>query len=124
MRPIRPDRSECPRIKKAIRAARFMKWGATPLAGLALIVAIVVGVSSSWYVGLGIFVATWAVLFIVGYSTARCPHCGQVWWSALSMVAFAPWWAVAVLAAEQGDETETYVCRRCRIDIGFALREK
>lgn len=107
-----------------MRAARFMKWGATPLAGLALIAAAIVGASSTWYFGIGLFVATWSVLYIVGYSTARCPHCGQVWWSALSMLMFAPWWAVAVLFAEHGDETETFVCRGCRIDIGLALREK
>lgn len=107
-----------------MRAARFMKWGATPLAGLALIAATIVGVSSSWYFGIGLFVATWSALYIVGYSAARCPHCGQVWWSALSMVLLAPWWAVIAHAAEQGDETETFVCRRCRIDIGLALRKK
>jgi hypothetical protein len=55
MRPIRPEPSECPKIKKAMRAARFMKWGATPLSGLALLAAVIIGVTSEWYYGVMMF---------------------------------------------------------------------
>ncbi len=54
-RPVPPEPAEYPRVKKAMRAARFMKWGAVPLAWLAAIVAIGIGASSRWYVGLGFF---------------------------------------------------------------------
>jgi hypothetical protein len=120
MRPIRPDRAEHPKIKKAFRAATFMKWGSVPLAGIATIIALVIGASSAWYIGLGFFVLAWATLFTVGYSLARCPRCGQVWWSWMGMLVLAPWWLVATGGE---DETNSFVCRRCNLDIGFGLRE-
>jgi hypothetical protein len=106
-----------------MRAARFMKWIAVPRAWLAVILAIIIGVGSEWYFGVGFFVVTLTVLFVVGYSKARCPRCGQVWGSSMGALTFAPWWAIADEAAEVGDETETFVCRRCRLDIGLGLRE-
>ena len=86
-----------------MRAARFFKWGMKPLHGLALILATVVGVNYSWYAGAGVCVATLSAYYLAANATARCPRCGQAW----------SW-----------EETETYVCSRCRIDIGFAFREK
>jgi hypothetical protein len=105
-----------------MRAARFMKWGATPLAGLALLVAIMIAATSEWYYGVAVFVVTWAALFIFGYSAARCPHCGQVWWSGMGTLPVSPWFGAAEFAAQE-DETESMVCRRCRLDIGLGLRD-
>ncbi len=120
MRPLRPDRAEHPKIKRAFRAAKFMKWGSVPLAGVAAVVAVVIGGSSAWYFGLGVFLLAWGVLFILGYSTARCPRCGQVWWSWMGLLVFAPWWLIA-MGGE--DETDSFVCRKCNLDIGLGLRE-
>jgi hypothetical protein len=121
MRPIRPDRAEHTKIKKAFRAATFMKWGSVPLAGVAAIVSVIIGAATAWYFGLGFFLFSWAALFTVGYSTARCPRCGQVWWSRMGMLVLAPWWFVAMGGGE--DETDSFVCRRCSLDIGYGLRE-
>src|SRR5688572_8378540 len=121
MRPIRPEPSELPKIKKPMRAARFMKWGATPLAGLALVAAIIIGATTVWYYGVAIFVVTWGPLFIFGYSAARCPHCGQVWWPYTKLYT-SPWDFFDSPGME--DETESMVCRTCRLDIGLGLREK
>ena len=121
MRPIPPEPTECPKIKKAMRAAQFMKWGAVPLAWTAALVAITIGAASRWYVGVGVFLAAWGTLFVAGFSRARCPRCGQVWSTRMGMVTFAPWWALVGLEGE--DETESFVCRRCRLDIGLGLRE-
>ena len=121
MRPIRPEPAECPKIKNAMRAARFMKWGAQPLFGLALLAAIFIGVTSEWYWGVIVFIVTWAPLLIFGYSAARCPHCGQVWWPCTQL--FTPPWYPAPESPVVEDETESMVCRRCRLDIGLGLRE-
>ncbi|MDB6029994.1 MAG: hypothetical protein JWM16_332, partial [Verrucomicrobiales bacterium] len=51
MRPIRPDRTEHSKIKKAFRAATFMKWGSVPLVGIAAIFALRIGSASHWYFG-------------------------------------------------------------------------
>ena len=106
-----------------MRAARFMKWGATPLAGVATIAAVIIGASSAWYFGVIAFLVMWSVLFIFGYTCARCPRCGQVWWSGMGTLAVAPWWYSITESAAQEDETESFVCRRCRLDIGLGLRE-
>jgi hypothetical protein len=124
MRPIRPLPREFPSIKKAMRAARFMKWGATPLAGLAMLAAVIVGAAFAWYFGVLLFLVTCGALFGFGYSAARCPHCGQVWSSSFGSLSAVSWWvAIASHAESGGDETETFVCRRCRLDIGYALKD-
>jgi hypothetical protein len=120
-RPIRPEPAEFPSIRKAMRAARFMKWGATPLAGLAMFGAVLTGAATEWYWGVAVFVGTWGILFGFGYASARCPRCGQVWWSNLSLLTFAPWAGLGA-NAESGDETETFVCRKCRLDLGVGLQ--
>jgi hypothetical protein len=121
MRPVRPEPEERPKIKRAMRAARFMKWGAQPLFGLAMVAAIVTGATTAWYYGVAVFVVTWGPLFIVGYSVARCPHCGQVWWP-ITQLGNPPWYPTPE-SPVMDDETETMVCRRCRLDIGPGLRE-
>jgi hypothetical protein len=119
MRPIRPDRTEHPKIQKAFRAATFMKWSSVPLVGVAAIAALLIGSSSRWCFGLGFLLLAWALLLVLGYSKARCPRCGQVWWSRTAMFIVAPW--LILLGGE--DETDSFVCRRCNLDIGYGLRE-
>ncbi len=116
---IRPDRAEHRKIKKAFRAATFMKWGAVPLMGIGIILAVVIGASAGRYFGLGVFLLAWGILFVGGYSTARCPRCGQVWWSRTVMFFVAPW--LILFGGE--DETDSFVCRKYGLDIGFGLRE-
>jgi hypothetical protein len=116
MSPVRPEPEERPKIKRAMRAARIMKWGAPLLGGLGLIAAMVVGATSHWYSGVAVFVIL-ALCFILGYSAARCPHCGQVWWGEGTL-------RVGYGGGEYTeDETESMVCRRCRLDIRLGLRE-
>jgi hypothetical protein len=123
MRAVRPEPEECPKIKKAMRAALFMKWIAVPLAWLTAIIGLVIILDSAWYLGLGIFVLTWGILFGLGAALARCPRCGQVWWSRMTMVTFTPWSAIVNRILDPG-ETESLVCRNCYLDIGVGLREK
>lgn len=120
-RPIQPDPAERPKIQKAMRAARFMKWGAPLVTGVITLVAIFVGMMVAWFWGVAVFAISWGALLVVGYSFARCPRCGQVWWSLLAVFGLS---AVMESAARgtQEDETESLVCRRCRLDIGLGLR--
>ncbi|TXT44956.1 MAG: hypothetical protein FD140_4799 [Limisphaerales bacterium] len=99
-----------------------MKWGANLVAGIALIFAVYFGMTMAWYWGAAVFVVSWAGLFIGGYSQARCPRCGQVWWSGMGAIAATGGWMAVAQSAEQEDETESFVCRRCRLDIGLGLR--
>ena len=120
-RPVRPDPTEFPRIKRAMRAARFMKWGATPIAGLAMLISVVVGAGIAPYVGVLTFLLSCGALVLIGFGFARCPHCGQVWWP--SPFLHAPWRPASKEFLPEEDETESFVCRRCRIDIGQAFRD-
>ena len=120
MSPIRPDRSEHARIRRAFRAATFMKWASVPLMLLAGIVAVLIAsFSSRPYLGLGFLLFSWAALLLFGYLRARCPRCGQVWWSRTGMFVVSPW--LILFGGE--DETDSFVCRRCNLDIGYGLRE-
>ena len=119
MRPMRPDRAEQPKIRRAFRAATFMKWGAVPLMGIAQIIAFFIGWTIGWHLGLAFLLVAWGMLFIVGYATARCPRCGQVWWSRTVMFVVAPW----LILFGGDDETDSFVCRKCGLDIGFGLRQ-
>jgi hypothetical protein len=119
MRPIRPDRAEHAKIRKAFRVATFMKWGSAPLMLLAGIVAVLIAsLSARWYFGLGFLLLAW-VLLVFGYSRARCPRCGQVWWSRTGMLLVVP---LLILFGRE-DEMDSFVCRRCGLDIGVGLRE-
>src|SRR5258705_8191890 len=116
MRPIPPEPEERPKIKRAMRAARIMKWGTRPVAGLALLAAIIVGPTSQWYFGVAVYVVIFGPFFTFIYSAARCPRCGQVWWPQ------GPFQAQYGGYTATEDETESMVCRRCRLDIGLGLR--
>jgi hypothetical protein len=121
MRPVRPEPSEYPNIRKAFRAAKFMKWWSMILLGFTAFLSFVVGRYTVWYLGLGLLLILWGVLLIAGYSKARCPHCGQIWWSSRTTLLFiVP--ILLLFMGEDLDETESYVCRRCRLDIGYGLK--
>lgn len=120
-RPIRPEPGEFPQIRRALRAARFMKWVAPLIGSVATIASILVGATTAPYIGVLTFLVSHAALYLFGYSLARCPHCGQIWWPGPFL--YAPWWPGSSHYLPQENETESFVCRRCRIDIGFAFRE-
>src|SRR3954454_2852763 len=113
MCPIPPAPTEHAKIKKAFRAATFMKWGSVPLMGTALLVARLIRYSFGGYSGLIVLLLAWGALLGLGYTMARCPRCGQVWWSRTAMFIIAPW---LILFGRQ-DETDSFVCRRCHLDI-------
>jgi hypothetical protein len=123
MRAVRPEPEECLKIRQAMRVARFMKWIAVPVAWLAALIGLMLTLGSSWRLGLGIIVLAWGMLFGLGTAMARCPRCGQVWWSRMTTVTFTPWSAVVDRMLDPG-ETESLVCRRCYLDIAVGLREK
>ena len=119
MRPVPPEPEERPKIKRAMRAAQIMKG----ITGLPLVLvlgaAIIVGGTTEWYFGVGVLVVS-LPFFILGYLAARCPHCGQVWWGeGPGRASYGD-----VEDPTTVDETETMVCRRCRLDIALGLREK
>jgi hypothetical protein len=118
MRAERPDPSEHRKIRMAFRAATIMKWAAVPLMGIALIVSFLIGYSSGGYFGLAFLLLVWTSVIVFGFVAARCPRCGQVWWPRTAVFAIAP--ILIVFTSE--DETDSFVCRRCHLDIGFGLR--
>jgi hypothetical protein len=121
--PTSPTPEERPKIRKAIRVARFMKWYATPISGLTLMFSVFAAMLAVWYVGVIVLIFSWGVLFIiVGYWLARCPRCGQVWWDGMGGTGFMGWLGPRELTPLK-DETETLVCRRCRLDIGLGLED-
>jgi len=122
-RPIPPEPAERPRIRKAMRAAHFMKWATPPVFIGSLVAAFMVGWDTVWYAGAILLVIAWGAYFGLGYSLARCPRCGQVWWGNRSGRHPAPWWCGIKVSPPDADETESFVCRRCRLNIGLALRE-
>ena len=124
MLPVRPEPAECPKIKRAMRAARFMKGWASLVAVIALLAAIIIGATSEWYFGVIVFTGDCAPLCIFGYSAARCPRCSQVWWGegTIPIAPWSDWWHGAPESFTE-DETQSMVCRRCRLDIGLGLRE-
>ena len=119
MRPIRPEPEEKPKIKRAMRAARIMNFAGQPVAVLGLVAALIVGGTFRWYFGVAVFVVILAPFFIFVGSAARCPRCGQVWWGRSGDWERPGEPGYAVI--EQ--ETESMVCRRCRLDIGLGMRE-
>jgi hypothetical protein len=96
-----------------------MKWGAVPLMLIAGLVAWLIGRSSGWWFGRAFLLLAWGALLGFGYWRARCPRCGQVWWSKTGMFLIAP----VLILFGGADETDSFVCRRCGLDIGFGLRE-
>jgi hypothetical protein len=104
-----------------MRVARSMKWGAPLITGVTAIASFIIGVSTAWHVGILLFLVSCGALYLFGYSLARCPHCGQVWWAGSFL--YAPWQPGSKEYLPQENETESFVCRRCRIDIGSAFRD-
>jgi len=119
MRPIRPDPAEHAKIRKAFRAATFMKWGWVPLMGIALFVSWMIFYTAHGYSGLIFLLLAWGSLLGFGYARARCPRCGNVWWSKTAMFVIAPW----MILVGGDDETDSFTCRGCGLDIGYGLRK-
>ena len=109
VRPVHPEPAEFPLIRKAMRAARFMKWAAPVAATAAVLLSVAIAIITAWYVGLVLVAILWAALYGFGYGAARCPHCGQMWWSALGMFGSAPWGLMEYGAGAQEAETECFV---------------
>ncbi len=106
-----------------MRAARFMKFGAPIVSVVFIVISIAVGASTAWYFGVAALAVSWGLLCAIGYGAARCPHCGQVWWSPFGIFGSAPWGILELGPAAHDLETESFVCSRCRLDIGAALKE-
>jgi len=114
----RPDPREYPKIRRAFRTAMFMKWAAVPLMGIALTISFFIAYSWRGYFGLGFLLLAWGSLWAFGYMKARCPRCGQVWWPRTAVFVIAP----ILLLFTNEDETDSFVCRRCHLDIGIGLK--
>src|SRR5262249_60624555 len=99
-RPVNPEPDECPKIRKAFRAARFFGWPALILMRLLILVALILCISSPWYYGVGLFVVGYCLLLTTEHFFARCPRCGRVWTS---------------------KDVDAFVCSRCRLNIGLGL---
>ena len=65
--PVRPEPEEFPKIKRAMRAARFMSWGSTLLTGVFAIAAVIVGVFVAWYFGVALVIVALGV-----HDVAKC----------------------------------------------------
>jgi len=98
MNPVAPEPGEVREIKRVFRFAQIWRW---ILVRLAWLIAVIVGINSRWHYGVIIFVGTCGGL-LAAYRFARCLRCGKVW---------------------GGEELETLVCGRCRVDIRIGLRE-
>jgi hypothetical protein len=105
--------SERLRIKRAFRTARLLKGPA--VFAVLFIVLITILISGSWIVGLGMFLCGLFTLKLLEITLARCPRCGQIWGGGV-----LPYVGGSLMRLEV-DETETLVCRRCRLNIGESL---
>ncbi|MBV5267683.1 MAG: hypothetical protein JZU67_04095 [Burkholderiaceae bacterium] len=114
---------ETAQVVRAYKAARFMKYGSAPISLLAILIAFILGGFIHVLIGVFFFLLSWAVLFISGYRNARCPSCGQVWWSWIALFFIVPWWIVATGLSEKTDELDSMKCRKCGLEIGPHLRE-
>lgn len=99
---INPDPDECPKIRSAFRVARFVGgWSGWFLMRALVLVAVFVGVTTRWHFGLACFLAGFSGLLLVR-RFSQCPRCGLSW---------------------SAPELESFVCSRCRLNIGLGLRE-
>jgi hypothetical protein len=100
-RPVDPEPAEYPKIKSAFRVARFTGgWCGWFLSRAVLGIPLIIGVVSTWYLGLASFVLCYGGLF-VARRFSLCPRCGLAWSS---------------------EELESFVCSGCRLHIGLGLR--
>jgi hypothetical protein len=118
------DRVNSKEVLRAFKMARFMKWifPLTPFCVL-LVAAIAALLKHStmpilWGFMLAVFGGI--TVYFVGIQFCRCPKCGQHWWSPISL---GMGWLSVMMYAEIGDdETESYRCRKCGLEIGPCLR--
>ena len=119
------DEIQSTEVKRAFHTARAMKW-AFPLFPLfvlllAGIVALVTGNRCIVLIGFILALFGSIAVYFVGIKFCRCPKCGQYWWSPISM---GIGWLSMITQAEIGpDETKTYTCRNCGLEIGPHLRK-
>jgi predicted nucleic-acid-binding Zn-ribbon protein len=111
-------------VQRAFQMARTMKW-AFPF--FPLFVVLVTGLTalvarnmSIAIIGLIVALIGSIGVYLLGIQLGRCPKCGQYWWSSISM---GMGWLSMMMQVEIGpDETETYTCRKCGLEIGPHLR--
>ena len=113
------------KVRRALANAKMMKWAFPALPGTILIITALLALATG---KIGLFVlggVTFAffgpvVFYFIGIQFCRCPVCGQKWWSPLSL-GFG-WLSILMNTELGGDETETYRCRNCGLEIGPHLK--
>jgi len=112
-------------IRKAFIMARVMKWvfPFTPIVIIFISFSIALSMQSSICFVIGSFIGILAsvAVYFVGIQFCRCPKCGQHWWSPLSL-GFG-WWTLMDSINAGGDETDTFKCRKCGLEIGPHLKQ-
>lgn len=112
-------------VRRAFMMARMMKWvfPLTPIFVLliAVFTALLIKSSAPILVGFIIAIPGWIAAYFVGIQFCRCPQCGQCWWSPFS---FGLGWLTLMMNAELGgDETDSFRCRTCGLEIGPHVRK-
>src|SRR5258705_6069319 len=115
MRPIPPDPNEHRRIRKAYRAAVIADWTGRPMALISLVSALLTWRAFGTLWAVIVLAVPWALFLGIAFGLARYPRCGQRW----SLPAGG---AGLTNTSDPEAETESFVCRRCRVHIGLALR--
>lgn len=59
-------------------------------------------------------------LYFIGARYCRCPKCNQLWWSPISLG--MGWLSIMMDEEVGGDETESFRCRKCGLEIGPHLK--
>lgn len=114
------------KVRRAFGHAGRMKWVFPLFPFVVLLAAAGVAFATQQIICLliGLLVALFGsgAFFLVGIRFCRCPVCGQRWWSPLSL-GFG-WLSMLMNTELGGDETETYRCRRCGLEIGPHLKRR
>jgi hypothetical protein len=115
-------------IKMAFFWMKFLKWfgviSVLGVCGFSFVLALFVTHSEGLAflaAFLGIF-GGMITLFCLAMFFCYCPNCGQHWWSFFSFLGFGMY-SLAAHFESGGDETETYKCRRCKLELGPYLRK-
>lgn len=78
-----------------------MRWTVAILSRIAIIAGLLVGYASQWYYGALLWAFVYG-LILCARCFARCPRCGLAW---------------------TAEELDSFVCSRCRLNIGIGLRD-
>jgi len=107
-------------VRRALRMARVMKWvfPLTPLLVMlvSMIVALLMRSTGPILVGFIIAIPGCIIAYFIGIQFCRCPKCGQSWWSPISMG--MGWLSLIMYTEMDGDETDSFRCRNCGLEIG------